>query len=256
MTKRFRLHIKTLQSFQSGPLGTHLESFASLLIRRGYSSEAGWDKIRLVADLSRWMVHKKARLEELDEKRTATFLGWHWKRVARQTGDQCTLAMLLRQLRQERIIPAPTAPAPSHIDLIEHDYERFLQQERGLMSNTIEGYLRVARRFLSQRLEKDEIRLKELCTKDVTDFVVQDASTRGPRAAQLNLQLTATAWEIDSVSQALLALWRDKNAGLSPSRETLTTTILENGTFDGLDFPNANLRLSFLYHSSFKASRV
>src|SRR5437762_9318432 len=54
MTKRFRPHIKTLQSFQSGPLGTHLERFASLLIEEGYSSEAGWDKIRLVADLSRW----------------------------------------------------------------------------------------------------------------------------------------------------------------------------------------------------------
>jgi site-specific recombinase XerD len=185
MTKRFRPHIKTLQSFQSGPLGTHLERFASLLIQKGYSSEAGWDKIRLVADLSRWMVQKNVRLGELDEKRTTTFLGWRWKRVAHQTGDQCTLALLLRQLRQEGIVPAPVAPAPSHIDLIEDDYERFLQQERGLMSNTIEGYLRVARRFLSERFEKDEIRLKELCTKDVTDFVVQDASTRGRRAAQL-----------------------------------------------------------------------
>src|SRR6266478_1891117 len=76
MTKRFRPHIKTLQSFQSGPLGTHLERFASLLIQKGYSSEAGWDKIRLVADLSRWMVQKNVRLEELDEKRTTTFLGW------------------------------------------------------------------------------------------------------------------------------------------------------------------------------------
>jgi site-specific recombinase XerD len=185
MTRRFRPHIKTLQSFQSGPLGTHLERFASLLIQRGYSSEAGWDKIRLVADLSRWMVQKNVQLEELDEKRTTTFLGWRWKRVAHQTGDQCTVALLLRQLRQEGIVPEPVAPTPSRIDLIEHDYERFLHQERGLMSSTIEGYLRVARRFVCHRFQAGEIRLKELCTKDVTDFVVQDASTRGRRAAQL-----------------------------------------------------------------------
>jgi site-specific recombinase XerD len=156
-----------------------------LLIQKGYSSEAGWDKIRLVADLSRWMVQKNVRLEELDEKRTATFLGWRWKRVAHQTGDQCTVALLLQQLRQEGIVPAPVAPTPSRIDLIEHDYERFLHQERGLMSSTIEGYLRVARRFVCHRLKAGEIRLKELCTRDVTDFVVQDASTRGRRAAQL-----------------------------------------------------------------------
>jgi hypothetical protein len=92
------------------------------------------------------MVQKNVRLEELDEKRTTTFLGWRWKRVAHQTGDQCTVALLLRQLRQEGIVPAPVAPTPSRIDLIERDYERFLHQERGLMSSTIEGYLRVARR--------------------------------------------------------------------------------------------------------------
>ena len=185
MTKRFRPHIKALQSFQSGPLGAHLESFASLLIQQGYSSEAGWDKIRLVADLSRWMVHKKVRLEELDEKRTTTFLDWRWQRVARHTGDQCTLALVLRQLRQEGIVPAPASPPLNHIDLIERDYERFLRQERGLMSSTVEGYLAVARRFLCHRFQEGEIRLKELCTKNVTDFVVQDASTRGRRAAQL-----------------------------------------------------------------------
>jgi site-specific recombinase XerD len=131
------------------------------------------------------MVQKNVQLEELDEKRTTTFLGWRWKRVAHQTGDQCTVALLLRQLRQEGIVPAPVAPTPSRIDLIEHDYERFLHQERGLMSSTIEGYLRVARRFVCHRFQAGEIRLKELCTKDVTDFVVQDASTRGRRAAQL-----------------------------------------------------------------------
>ena len=123
MTKRFRPHIQSLQSFQSGPLGTHLEGFASLLIQQGYSSEAGWDKIRLVADLSSWMVRKNVRLEELDEKRTTTFLDWRWKRIAHQTGDQCTLALLLRQLRQRGVVPAPPAPVPSPIDLIEHDYE-------------------------------------------------------------------------------------------------------------------------------------
>jgi len=66
------------------------------------------------------------------------------------------------------------------------------------------------------------------------------------------LQSQAAAWEIDSVSQALLALWRDQKMGLSPTGETLTTTVLENGTFDDLDFSDSNLRLSFLYHASFK----
>lgn len=185
MTKRFRLHIKTLQSLQFGPLGSHLENFALLLIQRRYSSEAGWDKIRLVADLSRWMVEKKVRLEELDENLTKAFFRWRWQRVAYQTGDKCTLALLLRQLRQRGVVPTPTTAAPNCVDLIERDYEHFLRHERGLMSSTVPGYLVVVRRFLCHCFQGGEIQLQELCTKDVTDFVVEDAPIRGRKAAQL-----------------------------------------------------------------------
>jgi site-specific recombinase XerD len=184
MSKRFRPHSKTLQPLQSGPLGAYLEKFAALLVQQGYSSEAGWKKVRLVADLSRWMVQKNLPLGELDEQRTTAFLGWRWKRVPRRSGDQCTLAVLLRQLRQADIVPPPKAPALTPIDLIERDYGRFLRQERGFMSASVGQYLPVARRFLWRCFRDGKIRLKELCTKDVTDFVLQDSSTRGRRSAQ------------------------------------------------------------------------
>lgn len=185
MNKRFRPHPKRLQPLRSGPLGSHLEGFATLLVEQGYSSGAGWKKIRLVADLSRWMVQENLRLDELDEQRITMFLGWRWKRVARQSGDQCTLAVLLRHLRQKDIIPPPVAPTAGPMDLIERDYGRFLRQERGFMSASVGQYLPVARRFLWHRFRGGTIRLKGLCTKDVTDFVLQDSSTRGRRSAQL-----------------------------------------------------------------------
>lgn len=185
MSKRFRPHPKTLEPLQTGPLGAYLESFAALLVQQGYSREAGWKKVRLVADLSRWMVQKRLGLEELHEPRITTFLGWRWKRVARQSGDQCTLALLLRHLRQADIIPPPVAPALGPIDLIERDYGHFLRQERGFMSASVGQYLPVAQRFLWHRFGDGRMRLKELCTKDVTDFVLQDSSTRGRRSAQL-----------------------------------------------------------------------
>ncbi len=50
--------------------------------------------------------------------------------------DKCTLALLLRHLRQLDVVPPPT-PAPlTPIDLIERDYGRYLRQERGFMSGS------------------------------------------------------------------------------------------------------------------------
>ena len=119
MSKRFRPDLKNLQPLQSGPLGAYLESFAALLVQQGYCSESGWDKIRLIAELSRWMDKRKLRIEQLDEQRTIVFLAWHGKHGTRQGGDRCTLALLLRELRRENLIPAPVAPVPTASDLID-----------------------------------------------------------------------------------------------------------------------------------------
>ena len=185
MSKRFSPHLKTLQPLQSGPLGAHLESFAALLVQQGYTHASGWNKIRLFTALSRWMVQQDLRLEALDEQRVTAFLGWRWKRVVRQGGERCTLALLLRHLRQADVIPPPT-PAPlTPIDLIERDYGLHLRQERSFMSASVGQYLTVARRFLWHRVRGGKIRLHELCTKDVSDFVLKDSTLRGRRSAQL-----------------------------------------------------------------------
>ena len=185
MSKQFRPHRKTLELLQSGPIGAHLESFAALFVQQRYSRQAGWRKIRLVADLSQWMLQKHFGLKELDEQRTTKFLRWRWKRIVRQGGDQCTLAVLLRHLREKDIIPPPAVPTLRPIDLIERDYGRFLRQERGFMSASVGQYLPVARRFLWHQFRDRKIRLNELRTKDVTGFVLKDASNRGRRSAQL-----------------------------------------------------------------------
>jgi site-specific recombinase XerD len=69
--------------------------------------------------------------------------------------------------------------------LLEREYGRFLRQERGFMSASVGQYLPVARRFLWHRFRDGKIRLHELRTKDVTDFILKDASNRGRRSAQL-----------------------------------------------------------------------
>ena len=55
MIVRFEPKPEELHDFHLGPLGPHVEGFAALLSRQGYSRENGWRKIRFVADLSQWL---------------------------------------------------------------------------------------------------------------------------------------------------------------------------------------------------------
>lgn len=180
MSKLFRPHPKMLRPLRTGPLGPHLESFAALLSQQGYVPDSGWKKLRLVATLSQWMVQKNLPIEKLNEQQIAVFL-----RRRRKSGEQCTLTLLLRHLREADVIPPPVAAALNPIDLLEREYGRFLRQERGFMPASVGQYLPVARRFLWRRFRDGKIRLHELRTKDVTDFILKDGSNRGRRSAQL-----------------------------------------------------------------------
>src|SRR6266536_3701297 len=170
---------------RSGPLEPHLEKFAGLLSEQGYCKSTARNKMRLVADLSRWLEQRRIPLNQLDEERITMFLRWRWKRLVRKSGDQCTFALLVRHLREKDIISPPSAPPLRPIDLIERDYGCFLRQERGFMSASVGQYLPVARRFLWHCFRDGKVRLNRLCTKDVTDFILKDSSNCGRRSAQL-----------------------------------------------------------------------
>jgi site-specific recombinase XerD len=131
------------------------------------------------------MVQKNLRVEDLKEQQITLFLRRRGKHVAHRSGERCTLALLLRHLREADVIPPPAPPAFGPIDVLEREYGRFLRQERGFMSSSVGQYLAVARRFLWRQFRDGKIRLQELRTKDVTDFILGDATNRGRRSAQL-----------------------------------------------------------------------
>lgn len=186
MKNRFVPNPTIIRTLRSGPLATHLDGFAELLAQQGYSSQIGWKKIRLVADLSQWLERQRQKIDALDEHRTAEFFEARRKRERGKSGDRATFTLLLRYLRRLKIIPDPTAPCGA-IDFIQRDYGHFLIRERGFTPGSVAQYVPVARRFLSDRFPDEQLRLPQLCEKDVTDFVTRDsaAAVRGRRSAQL-----------------------------------------------------------------------
>jgi len=184
MIKRFVPNPTIMRQLRSGPLSAYLDGFAESLAQQGYCNQTGWKKIRLVADLSRWLARQRLKIGELDEQRSAAFLDARWKHHLRLSGDKTTPQLLLGHLRQLGVIPDPTAPCGA-IDFIQRDYGHFLIHERGFVPSSVVQYVCVVRRFLSDRFPDDQIKLPWLSAKDVTDFVTRDTAVRGRRSAQL-----------------------------------------------------------------------
>jgi site-specific recombinase XerD len=191
MIEHFYSASADLRPLRSGRLGPHLDNFAARLSEQGYSKPTGRQKIELVAGLSQWLDRRRLPVTELNEQRIDSFLSARWKSGDRRGGDQSTLAFLLRHLRETGLVPTAVAPLPhGPIDILERDYTQFLIQERGLSQATLNNYLPVARDFLSQRFGAQGVRLKDLCPKDVTGFILRRSSTAGrPQARRATAAL-------------------------------------------------------------------
>ena len=62
------------------------------------------------------------------------------------------------------------------------------------------------------------------------------------------------AWELETVSNSMKEFWTDPKMGATPANQNLVAVVLENNSFDNLDFSQADLRIAVLYRASFKNS--
>jgi site-specific recombinase XerD len=184
MLVRFEPKSEKLRRFLIGPLGPHIEGFATLLSQQGYSPAIGRRKIWLLADLSRWLERRRIRLKCLEERHIDAFLKERWKRVSKRRGEATTIIALLQYLRASHIIRTPAPAPPNDIGLVEQEYKSFLTQERALAQNSVNLYLRIARRFVSHHFQGGKLRLNTLVAKDVIDFVLYVTTQRGRWSAK------------------------------------------------------------------------
>lgn len=185
MTVRFDPKPEDLRCLHVGPLGSHIDDFASLLTQQGYRRISGWQKIELVSALSRWLQRRQLKLKQLDEQRIEAFFKARWKEVSSRSGDQATMTLLLQHLRESQSIPLRSRVTRNEIELMEQNYKDFLLQERALNPASVDQYVVVARRFLAHRFSCGKVRLKKLRANHIADFVLQDTANRGRRSAQL-----------------------------------------------------------------------
>ena len=178
MLVRFEPQPERLRRLLAGPLGPHIESYATLLSRQGYRPAVGWRKIWLAAELSRWLARSRVTLKNLGDRHIAAFLQARWRRVSKRCGE-ATLMALLQHLRDAQVIRTPAPEPIDELGLVEQEYGRFLIQERGLMQSTADLYLRMVRPFVAHHLQQGKLRLHKLVAEDVIHFVLHNTRRRG-----------------------------------------------------------------------------
>jgi len=160
----------------TGPLARHREGFWAELRAQGYTPLSSANQLRVMAHLSRWLADKELDPAELTEERTEEFLA-HRRAVGYTAWlSRRGLTPILNHLRRVGVVPAAEdrEVASTPLDRLLQRYERYLVQERGLVRTTVQGYVAVARRFLSQR-SGGILDVRGLTPADVTSFVVRES---------------------------------------------------------------------------------
>ena len=163
----------SLQRLRSGPLGSHIDTFAQILSAQGYVGSAAKEKIRVVAGLSAWLQRRQLGVETLDEQSISAFLRYWRRRGLCRRSTSHTLGMLLGLLRDGGFTRKVASVENSALYGVEKDFARYLTQERGLAQATLDNYVPAARTFLSECFGKGSLALNKLDPQDITRFMLR-----------------------------------------------------------------------------------
>ena len=180
MTDQFFSTPAALARLLAGPLGPHMDLFASRLSKRGYAESTIQKQLRVVADLSQWLEEQGLQVDDLDEESLSRFQKEAPRRRKVVHRPTVVSPILLEHLREVGAV-APFEPSPpdSALDCALHDFSQYLARQRSLAQKTISNYRRVIREFLGKRFGSGPILLGELNAADVRQFVLRRAQPGG-----------------------------------------------------------------------------
>ena len=198
MIDQFFSHPKLLKRLHFGPLGNHIDSFAQILIVQGYKTSTAKQKIKIVADLSCWLDQQGLSVKDLDEITLNEFLLYRGRRGSIFKIEPPTLRELLKHLREIGVVAdSVRVDDRSKRSRIESGFVEYLVQERGLKQITIDTYLPIAGRFLSDQFGTGLI----VCSlRSFFRFLYQ----RGETATDLSpAALTVANWRLSELPKFL-----------------------------------------------------
>jgi site-specific recombinase XerD len=176
----------TVERLRSDPLWPHIQSFIATLESYGYATFTISFKIKFLVDFYQWLLHNKITMSEIDERIVDTYREEPRKQDGIRPGQISTIREFVDHLRSANVIPSREPDVrETQLSLLEEQYRRYLQAERGLTMSTVTSYLPFVHRFLIERFGSEVLRLRELKPSDISNFILRYAQTMSPGSAKV-----------------------------------------------------------------------
>ena len=187
MRHAFRIGSPTPERYRIGPLGPYIDPLAVRLSEFQYARETARHKIRVVADLSRWLERRRLDVGSLDDRLIARFFRGRRGYDPMRCGDMAAVGSVFQLLRDLGVLPEPPQEeggSPQHFTEIA--FEQYLKQERGLSQASLFNTLPFVHSFLVDRFgTAGPVSLADVHPADITQFVLRHARTISPSRAKL-----------------------------------------------------------------------
>src|SRR2546421_3614582 len=128
----------------SGPLASFAEGFGAELVGRGYALRSVQSQLELLAQLSRWMGGEGLDVGDLSPLAVRRFLTERRHRYASEMSEK-RLCPLLDYLDGLGVLQAGEQVELTAVDRLLEDFRRYLFEERGLVSGSVDQRVRAAR---------------------------------------------------------------------------------------------------------------
>src|SRR6516162_4048507 len=181
MTPSLPSPVKCGVRISGGPLSPHIASYRAKLEGLGYMPAQVLYHLRFFAKLDLWLLTRKQRLWQLNEKKVDKFL----KRLRAKHPTVCHGAptasrLLLTVLRDIGVVAPKREPvATSPAERLANQYRVFLKEQRGLDRATICNYSRHIDRLLAEQFGSGPVNLRALGVSDIGAFVRRHAPRHG-----------------------------------------------------------------------------
>ena len=142
MIEQFCPNPVVLQRLSTGPLSAHINAVGQQLSQQGYTSSSAQYTMRLLADLSSWLLRQALTVADCNEQLASEFLQDRYRRCRPHLHDRAALRRLLEHLRDQGIIPIPIVETETYdSDRLVGDFQHYLLEQRCLAPTTVDYYI-------------------------------------------------------------------------------------------------------------------
>src|SRR5262244_3754537 len=178
--QHFFVRSHVIARLRQGLLGPYLDDLATSLHRQGYAPSSIQSYLRTGDTFGRWLHRHGYPVSALDAAVVQRYVtGLRRYRSGHLPKAAEGLNHLLRFRQHQGVVPRwSAAPPATSVDLWLAEYATYLDQVVGVAVGTRQGYLRLARRFLTACFGSAPPDWSALTAPMITAFVCQEAAQR------------------------------------------------------------------------------